>query len=94
MPGFLREGGLDLDVAAERAGGSGEPALLHTTVRGTAAGGRFEADVLSTEGRTERLGLRLATDGTSAWLKGLASRRCAARRASSSRACGCSDSST
>jgi hypothetical protein len=69
VPRFLREGELDLEIVAERAAVSDGTALsLKTTMRGTAAGGLFEADVLSDEGRTERLALRLATDNTGRWV--------------------------
>jgi hypothetical protein len=71
VPRFLREGELDLDIVAERTAGpqgASDPLPLKTTARGTAAGGLFEADVLSVEGRTERLGLRLATDNTGRWV--------------------------
>ena len=72
VPRFLREGELDLDIVAERTAGpqgASDPLPLKTTARGTAAGGLFEADVLSVEGRTERLGLRLATDNTGRWVE-------------------------
>ena len=87
-PGFLRDGGLDLDIVAERAAGlgsSGELALLQTTIRGTAAGARFEADVLSAEGRTERLGLDSRLTTREPGSTGRRSRSCTARRISSSK---------
>lgn len=70
-PAFLREGGLDLEIVAERAAGlegSAGSLALNTTVRGTAAGGPFGADMLSAKGRVERLGLRLATDNAGRWM--------------------------
>lgn len=71
VPSFLREGDLDLDVAVERAPPSdpnGTDVGLKTSVRGTAAGGRLDADVLSTGGQTESLVLKVATDNTGRWV--------------------------
>jgi hypothetical protein len=70
VPYFVREGNLDLDVVAERAAPSqrsGGP-RLRTTARGTAAGGAFEAEVLSADGFTENLNVTLATENTGIWV--------------------------
>lgn len=70
VPYFLREGELNLDVVAERAAAprSQDGLGLKTSLRGTAAGGLFEADVLALDGRTETMSLRLATDNTGTWV--------------------------
>jgi hypothetical protein len=70
VPYFLREGELNLDVVAERAAAprSQDGLGLKTSLRGTAAGGLFEADVLALDGRTETMSLRLATDSTGTWV--------------------------
>lgn len=70
VPYFLREGGLDLEVATER----GAPTLgasqlrLQTTARGTAAGGSFQGQVNSVDGRTENLNVALSTANTGRWV--------------------------
>jgi hypothetical protein len=71
VPPFLREGALDLEVASERAPAAANTAdmRLKTTVRGTAAGGRFEADVISSDGATQDLTVRLSTDNTGRWVE-------------------------
>ena len=70
VPPFLREGELDLNLTAERAGAAQQgPPRLRTAVRGRAAGGDFDADVLATDGVTESLTIRLATDNTGRWLE-------------------------
>ncbi|MFL5175459.1 MAG: AsmA family protein [Microvirga sp.] len=70
VPYFLREGDLDLDVAAERA--APDPRVmaprLRTSAKGRAAGGLFEADVVSADGSTESLAVRLATENTGVWV--------------------------
>jgi hypothetical protein len=70
VPYFLREGALDLDIVAERAAAprSQDGLGLRTSLRGTAAGGLLEADVLALDGRTETMSLRLATNNTGAWV--------------------------
>ena len=70
VPYFLREGELDLDVVTERAGqeGDGSHPRLRTTARGMAAGGRFDADVITADGTTESLTVRVATDNTGRWV--------------------------
>ncbi|WP_210484930.1 AsmA family protein [Microvirga antarctica] len=71
VPPFLREGGLSLDVVTERVArpaGSAEM-RLRTTARGTAAGGAFEGQVDSLDGRTENLDVTLATDNTGRWVQ-------------------------
>ena len=70
VPHFLREGGLNLDVVTERAPPErGSSALrLRTTARGTAAGGSFEADVITVDGASESLNVRLATANTGVWV--------------------------
>ena len=70
VPYFLREGDLDLEVTAERAGADPRSAAprLRTTANGRAAGGRFEATVVSADGVTESLGIRLATENTGIWV--------------------------
>jgi uncharacterized protein involved in outer membrane biogenesis len=70
VPAFLREGDLDLDVVSERTAppaGSAE-LRLRTTVRGRAAGGDFDGEVLTVDGRTQGLDLRVATDNTGRWI--------------------------
>ncbi|MFC4172348.1 AsmA family protein [Microvirga sp. GCM10011540] len=71
VPHFLREGALDLDVVTERvAPAAGGPELrLQTTARGTAAGGTFEGQVTSVDGRTESLNVTLATPNTGRWVE-------------------------
>ncbi|HEY7383736.1 MAG TPA: AsmA family protein [Beijerinckiaceae bacterium] len=70
VPHFLREGELNIDVVAERAAPSQRSGglRLKTVARGTAAGGLFEAEVLSADGFTENLNLRLATENTGLWV--------------------------
>ncbi len=70
VPYFLREGNLNLEVVAERAAPSQRSAglRLKTTARGTAAGGLFEAEVLSADGFTENLNVKLATENTGIWV--------------------------
>ncbi|HEX8666232.1 MAG TPA: AsmA family protein [Beijerinckiaceae bacterium] len=69
IPYFLREGDLDLDVTAARAGPDPRAApRLRTTAKGRAAGGLFEADAVTAEGVTENLRVRLATENTGVWV--------------------------
>ena len=70
VPHFLREGDLNLNVVAERAAPSHRSGglRLKTTARGTAAGGLFEAEVLSADGFTENLNVKLATENTGIWV--------------------------
>jgi hypothetical protein len=70
-PVFLREGELDLAVTAERAPPEpGSQALrLKTELRGTAAGGRLEASVLSVDGSADNVTMRLATDHAGLWFQ-------------------------
>lgn len=70
VPHFLREGELNINVVAERAAPSQRSGglRLKTIARGTAAGGLFEAEVLSADGFTENLNLKLATDNTGLWV--------------------------
>ena len=49
---------------------------LRTTARGTAAGGEFDGQVDSLDGRTEKLDVTLATDNTGRWV-GTDERSCA-----------------
>lgn len=70
VPPFVREGALDLDVASERVAppaGSNE-LRLRTTATGRMAGGPFEGQVESIDGRTESLTLSLSTDNTGRWV--------------------------
>jgi hypothetical protein len=70
VPSFLREGELDLDIVTERATpepGSSE-LKLRTTARGRAAGGGFEGDVLTADGLTQSLDVRVTTDNTGRWI--------------------------
>jgi hypothetical protein len=70
VPFFLREGELNLDVVTERAPpepGSAE-LRLRTTARGTAAGGVFDGAVMTVDGVTESLNVRLATDNAGRWV--------------------------
>lgn len=69
VPGFLREGELDVGLTAERAPPdprSGAPAL-RTVLRGTAAGGPLQADLRTVAGRTEAFTVRLETASTGLW---------------------------
>ncbi|RDI60711.1 AsmA family protein [Microvirga subterranea] len=70
VPYFLREGALDLEVATERvAPAPGTSQLrLQTTARGTAAGGSFQGQVNSVDGRTENLNVALSTANTGRWV--------------------------
>lgn len=70
VPPFLRQGELNVAVIAERAAPTQRSAglRLRTTARGTAAGGLFEAEVLSADGFTENLSVTLATDNTGLWV--------------------------
>lgn len=70
VPHFLREGPLDLDVVAERAGEDARSAAprLRTSLAGRAAGGLFEAEVVAADGATEKLSVRLATENTGVWV--------------------------
>lgn len=68
VPPFLREGELDLNVAAERTG-SGGTSPLRMTAKGRAAGGEFEADVLAVGGAAEVVSVQLATDAVARWLE-------------------------
>jgi hypothetical protein len=70
VPPFLREGALDVEVVSERAPSTPGAAdlSLRTTVRGTAAGGRFEGEALSRDGETQTLGVRIGTDNTGRWI--------------------------
>jgi uncharacterized protein involved in outer membrane biogenesis len=70
VPHFLREGELSLDVVTEQAAsqpGSVGP-RLRTTARGTAAGGSFNAEVITVDGTTENLDVQLGTDNTGRWV--------------------------
>ena len=71
VPPFLRDGELDLDVVTERvARPPGSPEMrLRTTARGTAAGGEFDGQVDSLDGRTEKLEVTLATNNTGKWVE-------------------------
>jgi len=70
VPPFLREGALDLDVVTERAPPQpGATELrLKTTTHGRAAGGTFDAEVLTVDGLTQRLDVKLTTDHTGRWI--------------------------
>ncbi|MDF3062011.1 MAG: AsmA family protein [Microvirga sp.] len=70
VPHFLREGDLDLEVTAERAGEDQRASgpRLRTSARGRAAGGLFEAEAVAADGRTESLAVRLATENTGVWV--------------------------
>ena len=70
VPTFVREGALDLDVTSERvapAAGSTE-LRLRTTAKGRVAGGPFEGQVESLDGRTESLTIALSADNTGRWV--------------------------
>ncbi|MFL5194228.1 MAG: AsmA family protein, partial [Microvirga sp.] len=70
VPYFVREGALDLDVTSERvapAPGSTE-LRLRTTAKGRVAGGPFEGQVESIDGRTESLTIELSADNTGRWV--------------------------
>ena len=65
VPPFLREGELDLDVVTERVARPPVSEMrFRTTATGTAAGGEFDGQVDSLDGRTEKLEVTLATDNT------------------------------
>jgi hypothetical protein len=66
VPPFLREGALDLALVSERPA-TGDR-RLRTTVNGTAAGGRFEAEALTSDGATDTLTVRLSTDQAGRWI--------------------------
>ena len=70
VPHFLREGDLDLNVVTERIAPApgGSELRLQTTARGTAAGGSFEGQATSVDGRTENLHVVLATANTGRWV--------------------------
>jgi uncharacterized protein involved in outer membrane biogenesis len=70
VPHFLREGDLDLDVVTERPAptANAQELRLRTSVKGRAAGGGFEAEVLTVDGATQNLAVRLATDNTGRWV--------------------------
>jgi hypothetical protein len=70
VPPFLREGALDLDIVTERAPPQpGAPELrLRTTARGRAAGGGFEGEVVTVDGLTQRLDVKLTTENTGRWI--------------------------
>lgn len=70
VPYFLREGALDLEVATERVAPapSTSQLRLQTTARGTAAGGSFQGQVNSVDGRTENLNVTLSTANTGRWV--------------------------
>ncbi|HVL71230.1 MAG TPA: AsmA family protein, partial [Beijerinckiaceae bacterium] len=67
VPDFVRAGAIDLQIAAERAEGGAAP-RLRTSATGRAAGGTFEGEVLSVDGATESVAVRLATDNAGHWL--------------------------
>jgi hypothetical protein len=70
VPHFVREGALDLDVTSERvapAPGSNE-LRLRTLATGRVAGGPFEGQVESIDGRTESLTLSLSAQNTGLWV--------------------------
>jgi hypothetical protein len=71
VPPFLREGDLNLDVVTERAvPESGSPELrLRTIARGTAAGGLFDGEVMTVDGTTDKLAVRIATENTGRWVE-------------------------
>lgn len=72
VPHFLREGALDLEVVTERvapeSSGTAQP-RLRTTARGMAAGGTFEGQADTVDGRTENLNVVLATEHTGRWVE-------------------------
>jgi hypothetical protein len=68
VPPFLREGALDLDVAVERTTAADGLAGLRSTARGTAAGGRLEADSVSDVTGPRSLNVTLQTPDTAKWL--------------------------
>jgi len=67
VPPFLREGEVDLEVAAERTG-SGASAPLRISAKGKAAGSDLEGDVLTVDGAADILSLQLAGDALGRWL--------------------------
>ncbi|KAA2235518.1 AsmA-like C-terminal region-containing protein [Salinarimonas soli] len=70
VPAFVREGALDLALSAERtvpvAGGSAPG--LRTSLKGTVAGGPFEAQLLAADGMPQSLDVSLQTADTARWL--------------------------
>lgn len=71
VPYFVREGALDVEVATERIAPPPGVSQLRTrtTARGTAAGGTFEGQVESRDGRTESLAVVLSTENTGRWVR-------------------------
>ncbi|WP_029029320.1 hypothetical protein [Salinarimonas rosea] len=70
IPGFLREGALDVALTVERLAEARGAAAggLRTAIEGTAAGGPIAARWLTLDGRTERLELELSTADVAGWL--------------------------
>ncbi|MGP9822417.1 hypothetical protein ACTZWW_20525 [Salinarimonas sp. NSM] len=70
IPGFLREGALDVALTVERLaeGRGAATGGLRTAIEGTAAGGPISAQWLTLDGRTERLELELSTADVAGWL--------------------------
>jgi hypothetical protein len=70
LPAFIREGALDLALSAERAapGAGGATPGLRTTLRGTVAGGPFDAQLMAIDGVPQTLAVALQTTDTARWL--------------------------
>ncbi len=66
LPAALRDGALDLEVSAERAGDA--PPRLALTANGRAAGATVRADLAVAEGRAETFALDATTPDASIWL--------------------------
>ena len=65
LPGFLREGALDLDVSLERE--AGEADTLRTTAKGRAADSTLDGSLLARAGRLSALDATLSAPRAGAW---------------------------
>jgi len=68
IPGFIRDGALDVALTLERLEEQDGESGLRTSIEGSAAGGPIAAQWLTRDGRTERLEVVLSTDDTRRWL--------------------------
>ncbi|MBV9077537.1 MAG: hypothetical protein JO048_08640 [Methylobacteriaceae bacterium] len=68
VPGVIRTGALDLEVAAERAASGANGTAVRTSLKGTIAGGLIDGEVVTEAGRTRSLAMTLATERVASWL--------------------------